>query len=299
MDFSDSLSTNGVAVIGAGTMGSGIAQKIAQVGIPVFLVDREQGLAEAGKRKIVSVLNEAVERRIFTTEEVAAILAWVTPTADLDLLKEVALVIEAVFEDKEVKRTLFQRLHAVCAPETVFATNTSSLSVAELGETAGREDRFGGLHFFFHPAKNRLLEVIAAGATSSETAHFLWQFGRLIDKTCIRVADRPGFAVNRFFVPWLNEAVRLFEEGVADIPTIEAAAKIAFGIGMGPFELMNVTGIPIAFHAAETLGKSLGHFYVPAPGLVEQAERREDWDLDGKPDESRFDEVADRLLGCA
>ncbi len=299
MGFIQALSTNGVAVIGAGTMGSGIAQKIAQVGIPVFLVDRQQHLAEAGKDQIVLILSQAVERKIFRPDEVSTILARVTPTADLGALEDVALVIEAVFEDRDVKQELFQQLHEICGPETIFATNTSSLSVTELAETSGRRDRFGGLHFFYHPAKNRLLEIITAASTSQETERSLRLFGSVIGKTCIKVADRPGFAVNRFFVPWLNEAVRIFEEGIASISTIEAAARRAFGIGMGPFELMNVTGVPIAYHAAMSLERSLGRFYAPAARLANQAERRQNWDLDGEEvDETQTNDVAERLLGC-
>ncbi len=145
---------------------------------------------------------------------------------------------------------------------------------------------------------NRLLEVITGETTSAETAQFLWQFGGVIGKTCIRVEDRPGFAINRFFVPWLIEAVRLFEAGEASIPTIEAAAKRAFEIGMGPFELMNVTGVAIAYHAAESLKCELGSFYAP-PGLLEkQAADRQNWDLEGEADPDGFDAVSERLLGC-
>jgi enoyl-CoA hydratase/3-hydroxyacyl-CoA dehydrogenase len=118
----------------------------------------------------------------------------------------------------------------------------------------------------------------------------------MMGKTPIASADASGFIVNRFFVPWLNEAVRLLEEGAADIPTIEAAAKKSFGAGMGPFELMNVTGVPIAMHAANTLGSAFGPFYAPAPLLTKQVESGKAWDLSGTPDESKFDTVAARLL---
>lgn len=293
-----SLSERGVAVIGAGIMGAGIAQRIAQEGIPVFLVDREMSLAEAGKQKIAALLEQAVERRIFRPDQVERILGCVTPTIDMGSIRDTGLVIEAVFEDEEVKRKLFLELDAMCAPSTVFATNTSSLSIADLAATSGRPDRFGGLHFFFHPAKNRLLEVISGAATSPETELFLWQFGSAIGKTCIRVADRPGFAVNRFFVPWLIEAVRLFDEGIASISTIETAARRAFGIGMGPFELMNVTGVAIAYHSAVTLEKALGPFYAPSESLKTYTDSRQNWELDGEADPAGFEEVSDRLLGC-
>ncbi|MFQ5737491.1 MAG: enoyl-CoA hydratase/isomerase family protein [Acidobacteriota bacterium] len=297
--FTSSLLENGVAVIGAGNMGSGIAQKLAQVGIPVFLCDRNLELAQAGKAKIVTLLEEAVSRKIFLPNEVDDILARVRPVDDFSQLKDAALVIEAVFEEKEVKTSLFRQLDSICRADTLFATNTSSLSVSELGAESGRADRFGGLHFFYHPAKNRLLEIITGKTTSAATERRLWDFARLAEKVAIRSSDRAGFAVNRFFVPWLNEAVRVLEEGKADIPTIEAAAKEAFGCGMGPFELMNITGIPIAYHAATSLGEALGSFYLPAERLAEQAQGGKDWELSGEASPEGVQEIQERLLGCA
>jgi len=298
MTASDIFSKRGVAVIGAGTMGAGIAQRIAQEEIDVYRVDREEALAVAGKDGIARMLGEAVERRIFSPGRVERILSHVTPTAHMEDIADVALVIEAVFEDEDVKRDLFQKLNTLCASDTIFASNTSSLSVSRLAVSSGRPDRFGGLHFFFHPAKNRLLEVINGSDTSSTTSDFLWNFGATIGKTCIRVADQAGFAVNRFFVPWLNEAARMIDEGAASIPTVEIAAKRAFGIGMGPFELMNITGVPIAYHSAVSLERTLGSFYTPAESLRKHTEMHKNWDLEGEPEESDYESVSDRLLGC-
>lgn len=297
-EFVTSLFEDGAAVIGAGNMGSGIAQKLAQVGIPVVLCDRNIELAENGKQKIASLLGEAVKRKIFTREKAGEILARVRPVEDLRELRDTALVIEAVFEDAELKISLFSELDAICDRETIFATNTSSLSVNRIGAGSGRPDRFGGLHFFYHPAKNRLLEVIAGEGTSPATDRRLMKFAKLADKVAIRTTDRAGFAVNRFFVPWLNEAVRLLEEGIADIPTIEAVAKEAFGCGMGPFQLMNATGVPIAFHAASSLGEALGPFYYPAAALASRADGGLEWDTSGEPGTGGAGETRDRLLGC-
>ena len=122
-----------------------------------------------------------------------------------------------------------------------------------------------------------------------------WLLQERMGKTPIHSADQPGFVVNRYFVPWLNEAVRLLEDGVADVPTVEAACKRAFGVDMGPFELMNVTGIPIALHAATTLGEAFGPFYAPSPRLRAQVATGSSWPLEGEPDASLFDEVADRM----
>ncbi len=286
-----------VAVIGAGTMGSGIAQKIATEGYPVVLVDVSETQVARGMERIKSTLDEGVARQLFTPERVAQIMSRVSPAANIEAARDTDLVIEAVFEDPEVKRDLFARLNTVCKPEAILATNTSSFYVDELATATGRAHRFLGLHYFYHPAKNRLVEVIAGKETDPEVFALTWSFQEVIGKTPIRSLDSPGFIVNRYFVPWLNEAVRLVEEGVADIPTVEAAAKRCFGIGMGPFELMNVTGIPIAMHAATTLGIELGSFYSPADLLVAQVESGEPWPMAGEPVAAHDSAVTDRLLG--
>lgn len=297
-DFVERLYTNGVAVVGAGTMGAGIAQAIAQQEIPVFLCDRSLELSLSGKRKIEDSLEEAVQRRIINAREKAACLDRIKTVDQLSAARHAALMIEAVFEDFEVKADLFEQMGRIADSDTIFATNTSSFSVHDLAMRSGRPDFLGGLHFFFHPAKNRLLEVINHGSASKKCEEALWSFARCIRKVSIKTKDSAGFAVNRFFVPWLNEAVRLLEENVADIATIEEAARQAFKIGMGPFELMNVTGIPIARHAAHSLGLAFGGFYEPAHLLVEQAEKGELWTLAGECDSSRFKAVQERLSGC-
>jgi len=287
-----------IGVVGAGNMGSGIAQKIATEGLSVVLVDVDAAAAERGVQRIRTLLGEAVERRIYTPAQVEAILARIRSSGDVAACRDCDLVIEAVFEDLDVKRDLFRRLDAACAPHTRLATNTSSFYVRDVAAATQRPDRVVGMHFFYHPAKNRLVEVIPGRETSAATRDWAWTFCEVIGKTPIASADAPGFVVNRYFVPWINEAVRLLDEDIADIPTIEAASKEAFGIGMGPFELMNVTGIPIGMHAAATLGRELGPFYAPSPRLVQQVESGALWPLNGTaPDRSRFAAVTDRLLG--
>lgn len=162
----------------------------------------------------------------------------------------------------------------------------------------GRPDRVIGLHYFFHPAKNRLVEIVPAADTSKDTLTRARAFQDALGNVSIRCSDRAGFIVNRFFVPWLNEAVRLLAEGVADIPTIDAAARERFGIGIGPFHLMNITGVPIALHAAATLGRELGPFYAPDARLAQQVDARTLWPLAGVPDPARSEEAADRLEGA-
>ena len=242
-----------VAVVGAGNMGAGIAQKIAMEGFDVLLADMDLERATVGKGRIAKTLEQAVARRVLTEEAAQATLSRVTPVGDLAGLSNADLVIEAVFENLLVKKELLRNLDAVCKPTCVLATNTSSFYVGELASVTERPGKVVGLHYFFHPAKNRLLEVIPGYLTEPSVVEDMDRFAEAHGKTAIRTKDAPGFAVNRFFVPWLNEAVRLLEENVANIATIEAAAKKAFRIPMGPFELMNVTGVPVAMHAAGTL----------------------------------------------
>jgi len=288
---------NKIGVIGAGNMGSGIAQKMAQEGLNVVMLDIEQEFVKRGLATIKKLLQEGVARKIFKPEQVDAALGRITGTTDFAAVADADLVVEAVFEDKNVKADLFQKLDQICSDKTILATNTSSFFVREFAEQTSRPDRFVGLHYFFHPAKNRLLEVIPHAGTSEDTLEKSLLVAKLHGKTAIVVKDAPGFAVNRFFVPFLNEAARMLEEDMANIPTIEAAAKQAFKIPMGPFELMNVTGIPIAVHASTTLGNELGPFYATADILKAQMDKNENWNLEGAVDESRVTALVDRFYG--
>jgi len=286
-----------VAIVGAGNMGAGIAQKIAMEGFDVLLADMDLARATVGKERIAKSLEQGVARRVLNEKQAEATLARVTPVGDLAGLADADLVIEAVFENLLVKKELLRKLDAVCKPSCILASNTSSFYVGELASVTERPGKVVGLHYFFHPAKNRLLEVVPGHLTDPQVVEDMERFAEAHGKTAIRTKDAPGFAVNRFFVPWLNEAVRLMEEGIADIPSIEAASKKTFRIPMGPFELMNVTGVPVAMHAASTLGTELGPFYEPTDALVAQGTANEIWDLSGDADTSTFDVISDRLLG--
>jgi len=154
-----------------------------------------------------------------------------------------------------------------------------------------------GLHYFYHPAKNRLVEVVGGAQSSPDALLRAWTLQERLGKTPIQSKDSCGFIVNRFFGPWLAEAVRILDEGIASIPTIEAAAKQAFGIGMGPFELMNVTGIPIAVHTDDTLGAAFGPLHGTPDRLRRQFESGQPWDLSGEADATKLDVVGDRLAG--
>jgi len=291
-----------VAIIGAGNMGSGIAQKSAQEEFEVQMVDREARFVERGQQIISEFLAEAVERRIFRPEQVEAIQSRITGVVGTEnVAADTDLVIEAVFEDFDIKTQVFATLDEVCGEETILASNTSSLSVNELAAATGRPDRFVGLHFFFHPAKNRLVEVIPANTTSAETLARTVQYCKTLGKVVIVCKDRPGFVVNRFFVPWLNEACLLLDEGVGTTAQIDAAACKAFRIGMGPFALMNLTGPPIALHANDYLAEQLDcPRYTGAQSLRALVEAGEMWEIDdeaGGLSEEAAKLISERLLG--
>lgn len=286
-----------IGIIGAGNMGSGITQKIAQEGIQVVMVDIEDRFVQKGLDNIKNTLSEGVKRNIFTEEQIREILSRIHGTTNKEEVEDADLIIEAIFEDIDVKKDLFKYLDEICEDKTVFASNTSSFSITELASSINRNDRFVGLHFFYHPAKNRLLEIIPGKNTSENTITLADVFSGMIGKTAIHVLDSPGFVVNRFFVPWLNEATRLLEENVANIPTIDDIAKKVFKIPMGPFKLMNVTGIPIAYHSTIGLGNKLGDFYMPSSCLKKQFESKKQWEMSGQVDDSNFEVVEKRLLG--
>ena len=290
-----------VAIVGAGNMGSGIAQKSAQEEFDVQMVDREQQWVDRGQGIIANFLTEAVERRIFSEQQVDAIKARITGVVGVDNTAEnTDLVIEAVFEDFDIKSAVFKTLDAACGPNTILASNTSSLSVNALAEATGRPDRFVGLHFFYHPAKNRLVEVIPAQSTSQQTIDRVVQYCKMLGKVVIVCGDRPGFVVNRFFVPWLNEACLLLEEGHGTAAQIDAIACKAFRIGLGPFGLMNLTGPPIALHSTDYLAEQLETpRYDGAGNLRELVGDNRMWEIeeDNSYTEDQYESISRRLYG--
>ncbi|MEE3318239.1 MAG: 3-hydroxyacyl-CoA dehydrogenase NAD-binding domain-containing protein, partial [Candidatus Thermoplasmatota archaeon] len=290
-----------IAIIGAGNMGSGIAQKSAQEHFEVQMIDREQQWIDRGQQTISDFLDEAVGRRIFSPVQVDAIKARVEGVVGTEnVAPDTDLVIEAVFEDFDIKTEVFGILDEVCDQHTILASNTSSLSVNDLAEAVGRPDRFVGLHFFYHPAKNRLVEIIPADTTSPEALAAVEQYCKTMGKVVIICKDRPGFVVNRFFVPWLNEACRLLEEGVGTTAQIDAVARDAFRIGLGPFALMNLTGSPIAMHSTDYLATQLNTpRYSATQSLRDLVAEGRTWDVEGEErcDEEVVVRIRERLLG--
>ena len=290
-----------VAIIGSGNMGSGIAQKSAQEKFNVQMVDREEKWVKRGQEIISDLLDQALERRIFSDKQIDSIKSRIEGVVGTENINpNTDLVIEAVFEDFEIKKEVFAILDGVCNHNTILASNTSSLSVNDLAKATNRPERFVGLHFFYHPAKNRLIEIIPAETTSEETLLAVEAYCKAMGKVVIVCKDRPGFVVNRFFVPWLNEACILLEEGVASTAQIDSIACNAFDIGMGPFALMNLTGPSIALHATDYLADQLNTpRYKGASNLREMVANNKAWEIDNntKYSESVRKIVEKRLLG--
>ncbi len=290
-----------VGVVGCGLMGSGVAQVAAQSGYVTVVRELNEELLQGGLARIRDSLDKGVEKKKVTPAKRDATWACIHGTTSMKDMADCDLVIEVIVENLEAKKQLFKELDGICQAGTVFASNTSSLSIADMAAVTGRPTRVAGLHYFFPSLINPLVEVIATPQTDPEVIEALLGFSRVTGKIPIQVKDVPGFAVNRYFVPWLNEGIRVMDEGLADIPSIEAAAKEAFQIGMGPFALINATGLPIAYHAAESLAVALGEFFAPAPGYTARFKMGKPWDLEGEPKlEAKVKaEIADRLMGVA
>ncbi|PNU19033.1 hypothetical protein C2E25_14600 [Geothermobacter hydrogeniphilus] len=292
-----------VGVVGAGTMGSAIAQHFIMKGLPVILVDQQDAFLEKGVGHIRSSLEEALQRRLIDQAGFEQILGRLHCTTDQGELAKADLVVEAIFENLAVKKQLFAELEQVVGADCILASNTSSFLISEIAADLKTPERVLGVHYFYHAAKNKLVEIIPGEKTDSAIVTALENFYSYYDKTPILVKDAPGFAVNRFFVPWLNEAARLYEEGFGSIAFIDRVACEVFGVGMGPFALMNATGVPIAMHAADGLSGELGPFYAPAEILCRQVASKQDWNVEDSSllnnGSDREDVVIRRLVGAS
>jgi len=288
-----------VAVLGGGNMGSGIAQACAQAGFTVRVRDVDAPSIARCRSRIESTLQGAIDRGKSTPEQRDAILARIAFTTELtEAVADAVLVIEAVFEEELVKHALFTEIGPLVAPTALVVTNTSSFSVTALARGFPNPERFAGLHFFFPAAINRLVEVVGGEATAPATRAALVEFSELLGKLPIETADKAGFCVNRYFVPYLNEAARMAEEEVASLATIEEVGRELFGATLGPFELMNLTGIPIAFHAQTTLHEAFGPAYAPAKRLEEQFRAGTPWAWkESAVEPEKKTAVRERLLG--
>jgi len=247
-----------LGVVGAGAMGNGIAQLAAQIGCDVVMRDIEDAFVERGMKNIDRFLSKSVEKGKIESTEKDAILGRITGTTDMSRLKDVDFVIEAVIEDLELKKSVFKELDELCRPEVVLASNTSSMSLTEIAAATKRPENVCGMHFFNPVPLMRLVEVIRGYATSDETVAITTELAKKMGKTTVEVKkDSPGFIVNRIMIPHMVEAIKIVEEGIATKEDVDIAVKNGLNYPMGPFELMDLTGIDICYFVNEYFHKEL------------------------------------------
>ena len=243
-----------IAVIGAGTMGAGIAQTCAAAGFDVSMRDIEQRFVDGGLRRIREPLMKRVEKGKMSEGEVEAILAKIRGTVDLkEAVSGAQIVIEAILEKIDLKRELLAEMDRLCPPDVVFASNTSSLSITEMANATKRADRVVGMHFFNPAPVMKLVEVIRGSETSDATIDLIKDLSAKLGKEAVEVKESPGFVVNRLLVPMMNEAFNLLLEGVASPQDIDKAMKLGTNMPMGPFELADYTGLDIGLDVMEVL----------------------------------------------
>ena len=252
-----------VGVVGAGTMGAGIAQVISHNGIPVVLKEVNDEFLRRGMGTIRKVYEARVAKKRMTPEELEEKMKAVTPTTDYGAFKEVDLVIEAVPEILKIKLEIFRALDEVCPPSAILATNTSALSISGIASATKRPDHVVGMHFFYPAHVMKLVEVIPGLVTSDETVEEIVSFAEGLRKLPVKVRECPGFLVNRLLMPYLNEAVLALEEGAASIEQIDQAMKQE-GWPMGPFTLIDALGLDICAEAGKVLWQGYGDRMKPA-----------------------------------
>lgn len=259
-----------VAVIGAGTMGSGIAQLAAQAGHAVKLYDTRAEAVSKAIAGLEKTFGKLVEKGKLNAEEAKAIAARISPCSDLKELADSGLVIEAIIEDLAIKKKLFHDLEAIVSKDAVLATNTSSLSVTAIAGSCAVPERVIGLHFFNPAPLLPLVEVVPGIATSSELPGECADLMKAWGKTPVQCKDTPGFIVNRVARPFYGEAIRIYEEGIADMATIDHAMRAFGGFKMGPFELMDLIGNDVNFAVTKSVFEAF--FFDPRyrPSITQQ-----------------------------
>lgn len=247
-----------IGVLGAGSMGNGIAQLAAQAGYQVIMRDIEDRFIETGFKTIQDFLSKSVGKGKITEEHKKETLAKIKGTTRMEDLKDADFIIEAVFEDLELKKNVFKHLDELVRPDVILTTNTSSMSITEIATSTKRPDKVAGMHFFNPAPLMRLVEVVRGMHTSDGTVQTIKEMAKNMGKEPVEVKkDTPGFIVNRLMMPHLLEAIKIFEEGIATPEDIDKAIKLGLNYPMGPFELMDLTGIDIALHVTEYLYKEL------------------------------------------
>jgi 3-hydroxybutyryl-CoA dehydrogenase len=245
-----------IGVLGAGTMGAGIAQVAAQAGFATLLYDISQEFIDTGLGRIRSFLRGSRERSKITAEQEKQILDRLSSTTKLEAFEDSSLIIEAIPEKLELKRDVFKHLDAICPLATLLATNTSSFSVTAIAANTQHPERVLGLHFFNPPPLMALVEVVQGDRTAAEAIDQATNLMRQMGKTPARAKDTPGFIVNRIARPFYNEALRILGDGDATVESVDRIMRAAGNFRMGPFELMDLIGHDVNFAATESLYRS-------------------------------------------
>lgn len=254
------MAINKIAVIGAGQMGSGIAQVFATAGKEVIVYDVKQEFVDASKAKLVKGLNKMVEKGKKTQEEADAIIGRISYSADTAYsdIGDVDLVVEAAIERVDLKKDIFKKLDAATKAECILATNTSSISITEIASVTGRKDKVIGMHFFNPPVVMKLVEVICGGNTSKEVYDTIFSLAQEIGKTPVTVNEAPGFVVNRILIPMLNEAIEVLNTGIASAEDIDTAMKLGCNHPMGPLTLADYIGLDTVLAIMEVIYAETG-----------------------------------------
>jgi 3-hydroxybutyryl-CoA dehydrogenase len=247
-----------IFVLGAGTMGAGIVQAFAQKGCEVIVRDIKEEFVDKGIAGISKGLEKQVAKGKMTEEDKEAILSRISGTTDMNLAADCDLVVEAAIENMKIKKEIFAELDAICKPETILASNTSSLSITEVASATKRPDKVIGMHFFNPAPVMKLVELIKGMATSQETFDAVKNLSVAIGKEPVEVAEAPGFVVNRILIPMINEASFILQEGIASVEDIDTSMKFGAGHPMGPLALGDLIGLDVCLAIMDVLFTETG-----------------------------------------
>jgi 3-hydroxybutyryl-CoA dehydrogenase len=259
-----------VGVVGCGLMGSGIAQTAAQAGFSVVVREVSDDLLKKGLGSIEKNLNRLVEKEKLSAGDRDQVMGRLKGTTKVEDLKDCDIVIEAIIEQLEPKKELYTQLDKLCPRTTIFASNTSSLSITEMGTATGRPDRFIGLHFFNPVPIMKLVEVVRTIATDQAAYEEAVAFAEKLGKTPVRTGDRTGFIVNRLLVPYLLDAIRVLQDGLASIVDIDNSMKLGCGYPMGPLTLLDFVGLDTTYYIANVMFDEFREARFAPPALLKR-----------------------------